>query len=260
MKESLKRLLLPLRRAVGRFAINDNNYTGTDGCIHTGASFVCWNQIEGDYLEFGVFRGASFSAAFRAIERSRGVVSGSVARTDEFKRWLANPPRFVAFDSFAGLPPGEAARQADYHAGAYACSEAEFRANVERDGVDMRRVITVPGMYDQSLTAEAKKRHGLRRAAFVFIDCDLYESTVPVLDFITDLIGQGTVIAFHDWFRFKGNPGHGEQRACREWLERNPQLELIEYWREGPQAMSFLVNLKPGHPDYVPAADVRAAV
>ena len=76
------------------------------------------------------------------------------------------------------------------------------------------------------------------------IDCDLYESTVPVLDFLTDLVGQGTVLIFHDWFRFKGRPDCGEQRACREWLARNPQLELIEYWREGPQAVSFLVNLK----------------
>ena len=34
------------------------------------------------------------------------------------------------------------------------------------------------------------------------------------------------------------------QRACREWLARNPHLELIEYWREGPQAVAFLVNLR----------------
>jgi hypothetical protein len=46
------------------------------------------------------------------------------------------------------------------------------------------------------------------------------------------------------WFRFKGDPRQGEQRACAEWLARNPQFELIEYWREGPQAMSFLVSMK----------------
>jgi O-methyltransferase len=244
MKEAIKRLLLPLRRMVGRFGVDDNNYTGTDGCIHTGASFIAWNQVDGDYLEFGVFQGASFSSAYRAIERSRRVVERSVPKTPEFKAWLAAEPRYIAFDSFEGLPPGEAARQADYEPGAYACSEAEFRANVERAGVDMKRVITVPGMYDKSLTPAAKTRHQVRRAAMVFIDCDLYESTVPVLDFITDLVGQGTLIVFHDWFRFKGSPDHGEQRACREWLQRNPQFELLEYWREGPQAMSFLVNIK----------------
>ncbi len=105
-------------------------------------------------------------------------------------------------------------------------------------------MVTVPGFYEQSLTAETKRRLGLTRAALVMIDCDLYESTVPVLAFLTDLVGQGSILIFHDWFRFKGSPDCGEQRACREWLARNPHIELIEYWREGPQAVSFLVNLR----------------
>lgn len=244
MREAIKRILLPLRRLAGRFAIDENNYTGAHGCLHAGASFIAWNQVEGDYLEFGVFRGESFAHAYRAIERNRRVVASGVPRSESFDRWLRSPPRYFAFDSFAGLPDGEAARQADYTPGAYACSEAQFKANVKADGVDLSRVITVPGMYDASLVPEVKARHALRQAALVMIDCDLYESTVPVLDFITDLVGQGTVIVFHDWFRFKGSPLQGEQRACGEWLARNPQFELIEYWREGPQAMSFLVNLR----------------
>lgn len=244
MRETVKRLLLPLRRVVGRFALDENNYTGAHGCIHTAASFIAWNQVEGDYLEFGVFRGESFADAYRAIERNRRVVALSVPRSEAFNAWLERKPRYFAFDSFAGLPDGEAARQADYGPGAYACSEPQFRANVKADGVDLTRVFTVRGMYDESLVPAVKERHGLTRAAMVFIDCDLYESTVPVLEFITDLVGQGTVIVFHDWFRFKGSPLHGEQRACREWLARNPHLELVEYWREGPQAVSFLVNIK----------------
>jgi O-methyltransferase len=244
MRETIKSLLLPLRRLAGRFALDENNYTGGHGCIHTAASFIAWNQIDGDYLEFGVFRGESFVEAYRSIERNRKVVAGAVTRTEAFTRWSARKPRYFAFDSFAGLPAGQAVRQADYEPGAYACSEAQFRANVAAGGVDMERIQTIPGMYDTSLVPEVKARHGLSQAAMVFIDCDLYESTVPVLNFITDLVGQGTIIVFHDWFRFKGSPKHGEQRACKEWLARNPQLELIEYWREGPQAMSFLVNLK----------------
>lgn len=244
MKRLIKKWLNPLRLAMGRFVLSDNAYTGTHGCLRTGASFIAHNQVEGDYLEFGVFKGDSFIAAYRAIERERRVVIGSFPRTDDSAPWFDHPPRYFAFDSFAGLPGGDAVRQADYHAGAYACSEDRFKANVVAGGVDMSRLVTVPGLYDSSLTAEVKSRHALRRAAMVMIDCDLYESTVPVLDFIGDLVGQGTVIIFHDWFRFKGSPLHGEQRACAEWLQRNPRIELIEYWREGPQAMAFLVNLR----------------
>jgi hypothetical protein len=244
LRKTLKRLIRPLRLAAGRFVLQERNLVDKDGCIHAAASFISWNQIEGDYLEFGVWRGASFSVAFHAIERGRRIVAQAMPKTPEFQRWLSQRPRYFAFDSFEGLPEGDAARQTDYAAGAYACSEREFRANVAADDVDMSRVVTVPGMFDRSLNASAKARHALKRAALIFIDCDLYESTVPVLDFCTDLVGQGTIIVFQDWFRFQGRPDQGEQRACKEWLERNPQFELIEYWREGPQAVSFLVNMR----------------
>ena len=240
----VRRVLRPLRVAAGRFVITERNYIGAHGCIHTAASFVTWNQVEGDYLEFGVYRGESFAAAYRALLAGRQLLRADASGSPETLRWTQTVPRFFAFDSFAGLPGGGGERQHDYHEGSYACSEAEFRSNLAREGMDLERVVTVPGFYDRTLNAATKQKHGLQKAALVMIDCDLYESTVPVLDFLTDLVGQGTVLIFHDWFRFQGSPQHGEQRACREWLARNPGLELIEYWREGPQAVSFVVNLK----------------
>jgi hypothetical protein len=245
----VKKLLHPVRVLAGKFVLPDqSSLVGPHGCIYAAASFVTWNQIEGDYLEFGTYQGESFAAAYRALEKSRrehaNAQTAATKASPEYQAWARNPPRFIAFDSFEGLPPGDAPRHVDYDPGAYGCSEPEFRANIAKAGVDLSRVITVPGFYDRSLTAEARARHGLKKAAIVMIDCDLYESTVPVLNFLTDLVGQGTILIFHDWFRFKGRPDHGEQRACREWLARNPHLELIDHWRQGPQAVSFLVNLK----------------
>lgn len=244
LRSTLVRALRPLRLALGRFALTETSFTGAHGCLRTGASFVAWNQIEGDYLEFGVFRGESFVAADQALRASRAALPRRPNDPPAYRAFLDRAPRLFAFDSFAGLPGGDVARQVDYDEGGYACSEAEFRANVARGGVDLSRVVTVPGYYDQSLTAETKRRVGLEKAALVMIDCDLYESTAPVLEFLTDVVGQGTVLIFHDWFRFQGRPDQGEQRACREWLARHPDIELIEYWREGPQAVSFLVNRK----------------
>jgi hypothetical protein len=77
------------------------------------ASFIAWNQVEGDCLEFGVFEGASFAEAFRSVERQRRIVAREVARSPALAQWLAAKPRFFAFDSFAGVPDGEADRQAD---------------------------------------------------------------------------------------------------------------------------------------------------
>lgn len=247
----LNRLLMPVRLAARRFVMvppPDKYYSGEHGCIRTAAQFATWNQVPGDYCEFGVYQGDTFAVAYhtilglRARHSKRGFLGES--ESPKFKAWLEEKPRFIAFDSFEGLPETPGERPVDYKVGAFACNEDNFRRNVARQGVDMNDVITVKGFYDKTLNAETKRKHKISKVAIALIDCDLYESTVPVLDFLTDVVQQGTILIFDDWFRFGGDPNQGEQRAFREWRERNPQLDLIEYWREGPQAVSFLVNLR----------------
>jgi O-methyltransferase len=247
----LNTLLNPLRLAARRFVMLppvEKAYTGPHGCLRTAAQFVTWNQIPGDYCEFGVSTGDSFAAAYHAISglRRKHGSYGLLAESNspEFRRWLDEKPRFIAFDSFEGLPPGTGERHADYTVGAFACGEDDFRRNIAQQNVDLSEVITVKGFYDQTLNEETKKRHQISKVAIAMVDCDLYESTVPVLDFLTEVVQQGTIIIFDDWFRFRGSPKQGEQRAFREWEKKNPHLELIEYWREGPQAVSFLVNFR----------------
>ena len=247
MPKPLVRVLRKLRRAFDALLPPEPgppNYTGPHGCLRAGASFIAWNQVFGDYLEFGVASGESFIAAWNAISEQRALVKDEGYDTPAFGEWAGYQPRMLAFDSFTGLPDGPGERMADYHPGAYQCSEPEFRKAIEDAGVPSHVVSTVPGFYDATLTPETKQQIGLSRAAMIMIDCDLYESTVPVLEFITDLVQQGTIIVFHDWFRFKGDPNCGEQKACREWLDQHPEIELIEFWREAPQAVSFVVNMR----------------
>ena len=221
------------------------NYVGDNGCIRAAASFAAWNQIPGDYLEFGVWRGYSFTTAYHEITQQRRNHLRLGYTSLEYDAWKASNPRFFAFDSFEGIPTGaDAERMIDYGAGSYACSEEEFAALIAAQGVDLERVVRVKGWYQDTCTDETKRRHRLTSVAIALIDCDLYESTVPVLDFLTDIVQQGTILIFDDWFRFRGSPDSGEQRACREWLERNPHLELIEFWRQAPQAVAFLVNFR----------------
>ena len=76
----------------------------------------------------------------------------------------------------------------------------------------------------------------------VWIDCDIYDSTVPVLEFIMPIIHTGTVIAFDDWFSFVGDPEAGQIRACREWLNRNPNIKLEHYRDFGTVGRIFIVQ------------------
>jgi O-methyltransferase len=245
MKKLLKKIREKIVKSLRSFLNIPPNYVGDNGCIRAAATFIAANQIEGDYLEFGVWKGYSFVPAFNAIVGTRLNHFQQGFSTNEYNSWKNSEPRFFAFDSFEGLPEGgKEATMVDYEEGSYACSEKDFLKNLTDRGVDLARVTTVKGFYNDTCIAETKTGNELSKAAMVMIDCDLYSSTVPVLNFITDIIGQGTIIIFDDWFRFKANPNAGEQLACREWLERNPHIELIEFWRQGPQAVSFVVNIK----------------
>jgi len=54
----------------------------------------------------------------------------------------------------------------------------------------------------------------------------------------------GSVICFDDWFCYNGRPDAGEHLACREWLDKNPQIALRDYQTFHWAGKSFIVNLE----------------
>jgi hypothetical protein len=236
-------------------SIEEQQFVSTRGCLYRACQFANRNYIAGDYLEFGVWKGDSFIKVYQFLSKLRrdhlawlesrptyaSETGSSSPEHDAWKRWT---PRFFAFDSFEGLPePEQHEIPEEWVKGGYACSEDQFKRNLASDGVDLKNVITVPGFYDKTLNSATKKRLGLKQAAIVHVDCDLYESTILVLSFVTDLLVQGSVLVFDDWFYNQGRKDRGEQKACYEWLKLNPQLELVEYWRD-VAAIAFIVNFK----------------
>lgn len=193
--------------------------------------YAAHNKISGDYLEFGVWKGRSFSRAY------------NIWKHLFFNRGELKSMRFYAFDSFEGLPKikGEDS-SGEFSTGQYLCTEDDFRKNIAAAGVDLKQVEIVKGWFDKVLNDDTKKKLPLKRAAIVFIDCDLYESAVSVLDFITDYITDGTVLIFDDWFCFKGSPERGEQKAFREWLAKNPNIKAVEYHKFNWRGNSFIIN------------------
>ena len=194
--------------------------------LDVAMQFATMCGIEGDYLEFGVFEGDSFVAAFHLARKYQ----------------LPNM-RFYAFDSFEGLPQStgiDATDQPGLAKGALSSGGVErFRSIISRRGVDLRKVDLIPGFYQDSL----KRKLPIKSAAIVYIDCDLYASTKPVLEFIGDYLQDGTILIFDDWFLFKGRPDRGEQRAFREWLAASGRFRASEFRKFGWHGNSFIVHL-----------------
>jgi hypothetical protein len=106
----------------------------------------------------------------------------------------------------------------------------------------MRRVTCIPGWFHESLREYQPVVAGIQRIAAAWIDCDLYESTVPILNFLTPRLSVGAVLLFDDWRCFRNLPTLGEQRACREWLQRNPQIGLRELFSFGWNGQAFTIS------------------
>lgn len=194
---------------------------------------VSRNGTAGDYCEFGVFRGDTFKLSLRAARNSfRTSPSGNFQG------------RFLAFDSFQGLPDAQSLSEEGniFKKGEYACSRDLFLRRIQ-SAVGNSEVRVVEGWFKDKLTESTRKELHLEKIAVAYIDCDLYESTSSVLEFITPAIATGTILIFDDWFMMQGSMKRGEAKAAEEWLKKNPSIRLVPYQKCGIGGMIFIVNI-----------------
>jgi hypothetical protein len=203
--------LLRLNRAAARWVYRLEGFATANVAVldATGRALehVRAEGVPGDYLEFGVFKGASLLHAQRTADRLgiRGM-------------------RFYGFDSFAGLPEEPGQKRPVFYAGQYACSEPRVRRWLTRAGADWTRLRLVPGFYDRTLTPQAKSELGVAACAAALLDCDVASSTAVALDWIDDLLVPGAVVVLDDFDAYGDGPDSWEdvqRRALREHAPRS---------------------------------------
>lgn len=213
------------------------------------ARFVACEVVDGDYLEFGVYQGDSFIASYKHLEeafKSRISLNDNATANSQRKTIWDNM-RFFAFDSFQGLPvlETEDAGTLDFKKGMFACDAPTFLKNINSADVPVSRVHLVEGWFSDTCNTETLKEHNIKKASIIWIDGDLYSSARDVLNFVKDLLQDGTIIIFDDWFSYRGNPSYGEQRAFYEWIESPAikcKFKFQEYARDSWKRTSFIVN------------------
>ena len=184
----------------------------------------------GDYYEFGVFKGRTFLEAQRSANRLG-----------------LRDMRFFGFDSFAGLPPIDGADDPDesFYEGQYACSKPSVVANLDRCGFDWSRGALIEGYFERSLTPDCKQHHGMDHVAVALIDGDLYSSAVQCLQFIEDMVVDGTILILDDWQAYNQADDRGERRAFAEFLARHSDYsaeEFFEYGSPGTRGKVFILH------------------
>ncbi|MGH8763878.1 MAG: TylF/MycF/NovP-related O-methyltransferase [Nitrosospira sp.] len=205
---------------------SDNRMTEL-GMLSQAFEFAKINHVPGDYFEFGLWRGKTFGYAHRMKLR--------YGRRD-MKLW--------GFDSFQGLPATEKHPDNIWYEGQFACTRPEFEAILASRGIHPSEYGLIQGFYNESLNDDAHRRLSGRQAAVIYVDCDLYDSTIQVLNFIEPYIVNGSIICFDDFYNYKGDPAQGEQKALAEFMQQQPQLDFIPYLDYAPLGKSFICRLK----------------
>jgi len=218
-----------------------------DQLLYDVCHSVINNQIEGDYLEFGVYRGETVAKVFHYMKDIWITFRRDYARhVDHLDLQFFQRKRFFAFDSFEGLPQaGGGDTPVQFTKGVFGSPQSIFTRTLIHQGVDLEKIVVVPGWFDQTLDKATRAQHRIERACLIFIDCDLYESAVPIFQFLTPLIHEGTVLVIDDFFRYKGNPAKGLQRAYYDWLRQNPHISTLELARCAANQIAFICHVNP---------------
>jgi len=193
---------------------------------------LSFNEIGGDYAEFGCASAQTFRCAYSAAAD------------------YGHKAHFWAFDSFEGLPAhaGERDVHPRWEPGKMRQPLPGFLALLKEHGVPEDSFSVVKGFYDATLH-EPFDSPRPDDICLAYVDCDLYSSTVAVFDFLRTRLKHGMIIALDDYYCYASNQLSGERAAFLEFVPTVPGFHFRPYRPFGWHGMSFIVesaSLLPG--------------
>lgn len=164
-------------------------------------------DVEGDYLEFGIFRGSSFCHSIRCC-RKMTYLNRKIAKT-----------RFFGFDSFSGFGPlAEQDKHPFYTDENFATNKLPVERRVSRAARNTEFKL-ISGFFSESLKV-GPGHYGIAKSRIIFIDSDTYSSAREALTFCLPTVQNGTFIILDDYFSYRGNDEQGVAKAFMEFIEQ----------------------------------------
>ncbi|MCB9799912.1 MAG: class I SAM-dependent methyltransferase [Candidatus Omnitrophica bacterium] len=189
-------------------------------------------QLEGDYLEFGVFTGSSFIFSTK-VHRSLSYLGGQKTR-------------FFGFDSFSGFGDiHEHDKHPFYLNNIFKVNKDKVIRNI-KNKTQKSETRIVEGYFNETLRGKKASDYGIEKARIIFIDCDLKEPAREALAFSLPALQQGTVIVLDDYFSYKGDSTLGVCGALTEVLQGFPGIKLREVCPYGYGGIVFIVSSLEG--------------
>jgi hypothetical protein len=185
-----------------------------------GVEYAYASAVPGHVAEFGTMSGSTATTLASAM---RG--EDQRYRLSEKKHGIAERSLYL-FDSFEGLPQtNNAVDAASPHVATNVWGPGVARGLTASELDDAcsailgrDRVKVVAGWFNETLP----RLSGDLRFAVVSIDCDLYESTAGVLEYLLgrQTYSDGCAVFFDDWYCNRGSPQFGEQKAWADYTAK----------------------------------------
>jgi O-methyltransferase len=186
--------------------------------------YLVENDIAGDFVECGVFMGASIVCMIRTLQATK-MEDGHIYRTrdiwlyDTFEGMPEQNPELDVFHDPAQYPLWDQIKRDDGSGGSNWVHGPidSVKANVNRTGYPQDRLKYVKGMVEQTLPKWAPDRIALLR-----LDTDYYSSTKHELTHLYQRVVSGGVIIIDDYGAFKGC-----KQAVDEYIRENGLKVLL---------------------------------
>jgi O-methyltransferase len=190
---------------------------------------VLWlnvNGVQGSVCEFGCSGGESFLNLYFQFSKQSSVC-----------------PHFYLFDSFEGLPDLDARTpHSGWKRGDFRFSYEDLLKRMEFFGVPRKSYSITRGFFDKSLTRETWHALDIGPVSLLHIDCDLYDSSLLSLNFVSGNLQDGTVILFDDYYCSRADMKMGESGAFQEWLSQHPEWTAVPWHDYSIHGKAFLLS------------------
>lgn len=132
------------------------------------------DSVQGDYIEFGIFKGKSLYHSVKVAQKLK----------------LYNDITFWGLDSFQGFP-------VENHDFYISENFKTSKKTVKNFFLKYKNIKIIEGFFNQSLSTE--QLQNIQNISFAFVDCDIYESSEEVFQYLNKRISKGGFIMIDDF-------------------------------------------------------------
>ena len=212
------------------------------GGLYRAWGYIFSNHIEGDYVEFGVYKGESAVSAIESYSEFYNWLQLQQHDNESWRRELSKSsplnkkPFFHLLDTFEGMPKNDE-KNFIFHEKSFLSSHEKVLDRIRK--VNFKNFFLYKSKFKES-EKEILKNFKDRKISIANIDCDIYSSTVDSFKIIENFLQIGSVILLDDYNAFNADNLKGQRKALQEYKEKTKWIiePFFSYMYSG---QSFLV-------------------